>query len=317
MTSLSPNSGLALRLRRLANAVVVAATLSPAGCTLFQPPYSEYEQQPPGTSAGSGTSGSGGATLSTAGSSPGGESSVGGSATMPTAGNAGSSGIGGDGGCAAETCNGADDDCDGVIDNGCPTSLAPGSATLETPLGDSDGGSSFSTLCKAGEVIVGLKLNFSGWLNQVTAICQPLALQADKQTAPYTYSIAFGADHVLPSHPATADGSAQDLNCAPGQVLVGITLDDQQLDPTTVVVTRLSETCAEPYIALDGTTPGIHWKNPMNAGPIKGDSYAATDAEHPFLLSTDQLAVGIDGNAGSWVDRLGLASGKIAVKVIN
>ena len=44
---------------------------------------------------------------------------------------------------------------------------------------------------------------------------------------------------------------------------------------------------------------------------------SATDAEHPFLLSTDQLAVGIDGNAGSWVDRLGLASGKIAVKVIN
>jgi hypothetical protein len=101
-----------------------------------------------------------------------------------------------DAACQPEQCNGRDDDCDGVIDNGCPldlrllttrivaaTSAVYGSVTEV-------GGVPFTDSCPDGQVIVGFTGNAGSALDAVGVSCGTLTVREDRSTTPYVYTVA-------------------------------------------------------------------------------------------------------------------------------
>src|SRR6185436_18780129 len=79
-----------------------------------------------------------------------------------------------------EICNGADDDCDGIVDEKCPASLAWDAAVKRPALGDSPGGDEFSETCDGNEVLVGLRVAAGAWVDQVRGLCRKVTLSWDQ-----------------------------------------------------------------------------------------------------------------------------------------
>jgi hypothetical protein len=306
-----------LRLLRFFSTVGLAAS-TVASCAL--PSLTDYANGQAGA-AGSGDAGGNpnagdGSNSSGQTSRGGGGANVGGAGGVATGG-AGSGGVtsigqAGEAGaaCVPEICNGADDDCNQVVDNGCPGSFLRGAATAGDVIGDVTGGSAFSETCANDELVVGLQVAFSNWLDQVTVKCQQFSLSVDKKSTPYQYSVGFGASHLLNTHPPTTNDSLQTLNCPSGKVLVGLAIAEQHTSPAFtpdyLVVTQISATCADLVLNLSAATPALEWQNPTDIGPLSGTLYAAASAmPQTVTLTSDQIAVGYHGSSGVWVDRMG------------
>ncbi len=109
----------------------------------------------------------------------------------------------GDGGpdaaCRPEQCNGRDDDCDGVIDNGCPLDQRPLSTRTVSSTSPVYGSLSevlrgtFTDTCPDGQVIVGLTGNAGSGLDAVGVNCGTLTVREDRSVTPYRYSVAVAA----------------------------------------------------------------------------------------------------------------------------
>lgn len=311
----------------------VSLWLSALGAGSCAPPsLDEYAVARAGNAGASEVSGSanGGAGVSgssfagSGGASAGGTSGVGGSASAAgTTNTSGSTSIGDAGndagtGCMPEICNGLDDDCDHVIDNGCPTGFQRGAAAPGMTLGDSTGGSAFSETCSDDEVLVGMQLGFSNWLDQITFKCQAFSLATSTKSIPYQYSVALGASHLLPAHPATTSDSLQTLNCPSGQILVGLAIAEQhtapQFSPDYIVLTSISATCAELVLDSSVDPPVLAWQNSTSIGPISGTLYDNTSATSASLtLMSNQIAVGYQGFGGAWIDRVGATTSTVQV----
>ncbi|MFL5305076.1 MAG: hypothetical protein ACJ8F1_07670 [Polyangia bacterium] len=196
--------------------------------------------------AGSAAAGNGGRAGS-AGSGPGGGGGVPAGGVTGTAGTAGTAGgAGGRGGlggaaaggaagrvCPAEQCNGRDDDCDGVIDNGCPingqplvtrtmstTSAVFGSVTYAKDL-------KFADACPDGQAVIGFTGSAGSGLDAVGVRCGALQVREDRTSEPFKYSVAVspGIDFA----PVGGDGGTQNLIdslllCGPDEVVVSMTL---------------------------------------------------------------------------------------------
>jgi hypothetical protein len=217
----------------------------------------------------------------------------------------------------AEQCNGNDDDCDGVIDEGCPAGLAMGNGAQRKSLGDSWGGSDFAETCAPDEMLVGLKLGVGAWIDQVTAVCQTYSLHANTQTVPYQYSVALGAQRQLAPHPPTTTSEVQDLICRAGTVMIGVHISQQHTavdqDTDQIVIPQLSVDCAEPVLRLAGVTPHVEWQNPEQLGPVSGDFAAPEAWFEGDRLDAAQVLVGFHGASGVWVDRVGLTASLLSV----
>lgn len=217
----------------------------------------------------------------------------------------------------AEQCNGKDDNCDGVIDEGCPAGLAMGNGAQRKSLGDSLGGGDFAETCAVDEVLVGLRVGVGAWVDQITAVCQTFSLHANTQADPYQYSVSLGASRDLTPHPATTTSAIQDLICRAGTVMVGVHISQQHtaLSQATdqIVIPQLSVDCAEPVLRLAGAMSHVEWQDPQRIGPVSG-AFAASDAwfenDQP---DTTQLLVGLHGASGAWVDRVGLTASLLSV----
>ena len=235
--------------------------------------------------------------------------SSGGASTAGTGG-AANGGTGGDTKCALEICNGHDDDCNGVVDEGCPSALLRAAVTSGPTIGESTGGGPYSATCASDELLVGLQVGFSNWLEQVNAKCEQFSLAVDKTSTPYEYSVALGSSHLLAPYPPTTSDTTQALNCPSGKVLVGFSIAQQHTLPTFtpdyIVITSIAGKCADLVLDLTSAPPKLHWKNATNIGPISGAFYdSALATTQSLLLDTNQISVGYQGKAGLWVDRIG------------
>jgi hypothetical protein len=104
-----------------------------------------------------------------------------------------------DGACQPEQCNGVDDDCDGVIDNGCPIDQRPLSTRTASSMSPIYGSTSqvlrttFTDACPDGQVITGLTGNAGSGLDAVGVNCGTVTVREDRSTTPYQYSVAVAA----------------------------------------------------------------------------------------------------------------------------
>ncbi|HWZ92386.1 MAG TPA: hypothetical protein VNW92_26155, partial [Polyangiaceae bacterium] len=302
---------------------LLAVTESLFACSLSAPSITDFAQSRGGEAGISDSSGGGGQASLGGETSNGGDAAAAGVGASASGGNGGAAGVAGAApDCVAqpEICNGKDDNCDNVIDDGCPSGSLRGSADPQAALGDSTGGSKFADTCANDEVIVGLQVAFSSWLDQVTAVCQKYSLHVNTVASPYQYSLSFGATAVLPAHPTSTSDSLHALTCAPGKVLVGLDISEQHTalgqTPDYIVVTRISATCADPILVLTGGSPHVGWQNAAVIGPLSGTIYASAQAvTRTDLLGTDHLSVGFHGASGLWIDQVGLTASSIGVSL--
>jgi hypothetical protein len=226
-----------------------------------------------------------------------------------------------------EICNGVDDNCDGIKDEGCPASLGWHTATRRDPLGTSTGGVDFSDACSNDEVLVGVTLAVSSGLAppgpnavvQVRGICRKFTLVVDAMKNPYEYSVQLTTSRELPPHPSSVGSQVQNLICDANQLLVGFKIAEQsfvQFGVTKDEITRMWASCAEPRLNMSTTPPSMEWHNDAEIGPVAGTDYDASKAwvTEDHVVSPAVL-VSLHGASGSWVDRIGVSSSVIDVAV--
>jgi hypothetical protein len=219
-----------------------------------------------------------------------------------------------------EICNGIDDNCDGVVDENCPAGLTWDTAAAQPNLGASPGGSPFSDLCNNDEVLTGVKVAISNWVDSVQAVCSEIWLNADDSVSPWQYSIQIGNPRDLPAHPGGSTSPHQDLPCPDNQMIVGLKISQQDAavasgttTSTAAVVPKIWVLCATPVLALDATPPGVHWKGWTEIGPATGAA-AGNGATFPFDgLVNPNVVVGLQGMAGQWIDQVGVAASGLSV----
>ena len=219
--------------------------------------------------------------------------------------------------CFAEVCNGRDDDCDGIADEGCPTALSAGNPVQRKALGDSPGGTVFADTCAADELLVGLSLGVGGWLDQGSAVCQHFELRTNTQVTPYRYSLGLGAKRSLAPHPSSTTSAVNELVCRDGTVMVGLRISQQHrafgADSDSVVIPQLAIQCALPAMRLDASNPRLEWQGAVEVGPVSGQIANASAWFESDQLDENQLLVGFHGASGAWLDRLGLTASPVHV----
>lgn len=135
--------------------------------------------------------------------------------------------------CMAEQCNGRDDDCDGVVDDGCPIHQQPLSTRTVSMTSGVFGSltqvrnTKFTDVCPDGQAIVGFIGNSASGLDALGVRCGTLQVREDRSSEPFSYSVAVapGTDFA----PVGGDGGSQHqidslLLCGPNEIVVSVTM---------------------------------------------------------------------------------------------
>jgi hypothetical protein len=142
----------------------------------------------------------------------------------------------------AEVCNGLDEDCDGVADDGCPLSgtlLRTDSRSPPSPVLGSlslPRAMTFTDGCPPGQVIVGFTGNYGSGIDSLGIRCGELQVSEDRSVRPYRYQLQVAAGASFPPRGGAgglANGVDARMRCPPGEVVVGISA---WLDPDAASV---------------------------------------------------------------------------------
>ena len=129
-----------------------------------------------------------------------------------------------------EVCDGADNDCDGTRDEGCPDGIRFGTPSL-LPLLGIHAGTRGSGSCGANEVLVGVdavpgRYSQIGYATDILYALRPVCASADltanTSTRPYSYQVTLGTNRPLGWYGASSTTDSRSLRCGQGAVVVGI-----------------------------------------------------------------------------------------------
>ncbi len=169
------------------------------------------------------------------------------------------------------------------------------------------GGGAFEQSCNPGEVIVGFNgtmdaptdMDAKAWLKSAEAICGTLSLTG---TGPYQVT-------VMESGRAGPVGgvSSVELNpakCPPNQVVVGYG------GRSGNYIDALDFQCAALLINGGPGSYTLSIDTPSTSTPIGGTGGGAFG---PYNCDTGQVAVGMAGQSGAWIDSFGLLCGTVSL----
>ncbi|HEX2874702.1 MAG TPA: hypothetical protein VHP33_25800 [Polyangiaceae bacterium] len=216
----------------------------------------------------------------------------------------------------AEACNAVDDDCNGVVDEGCPAGISTTFAKDLPLLGDSPGGSAFTDDCGDGEVLAGVGVTMGAFLSQIHGLCRPLSLELS-DNAEHGYRVALGALHTLAPHPGASPDWPTRLMCPNDDALVGIRLAQQYYTPSDgtilAVTSRIWLTCAKLVLNEHGEELSVTWEGAKELAPASGSiangtAWFASSTAPEGLVGSRLL-----GTSGTWIDRVGFGVSQLKV----
>ncbi|HYP88169.1 MAG TPA: hypothetical protein VEQ59_08445 [Polyangiaceae bacterium] len=274
--------------------------------------------------AGGGTSGGVGGITSGGGSG-------GGSTDVGSGGNAGGSGgaalVGSSGmpsadggaGCipsGGEACDGADNDCNDVIDDGCPQGV---STVFESDLpvsGDSSGGSAFGEDCAGGEILIGARFAMGPFLTQAQGICGKIELSLRTDGG---YDVTTSEGSMLAAHPETTQDVQTSLSCRAGEAVVGLGISQQNAQSDTgtfIVIPEVWLSCAKLSLVQTDSDYYLDWQDAYDLdslfGTMSDDSAWYEYSEVP----AGQVATRFKGASGAWIDRMGFGVSSTLVTLV-
>jgi hypothetical protein len=223
-----------------------------------------------------------------------------------TGGTGATSGGGGGGGasCSAEICNGIDDDCNSVTDEGCPTDVTVGNGAFgaHTLFGSTTGGTAWEDVCPAGTALYRFTGRVGDALDLIQGHCAPLTLETDTSSSPYVYRIARGEGTVLGLNGGVG-GEVFDAPCPADMFAVGISGEADSL------MRDLSIHCAEIQITGGPGSFGLTY------GPTTVVDVDAAMSGTAFddLLASPAVVDRIRGRAGAVVDAVGIGEASVAL----
>jgi hypothetical protein len=218
----------------------------------------------------------------------------------------------------AEQCNDRDDDCNGVVDDGCPGGVT---TTFEKDLpllGDSSGGSAFSEDCKDGEALAGVHVAMGAFLSQTRGICRAISLEL-AAGAEHGYRVKLSNERALPPHPTSSNDSETPLACPEDEALVGLRLAQQHFalgDGSSVpVTTRVWLTCAKLVLTESAGKLGVTWTGAKEQAPASGSFANGTAWLVSSMAPEGLVASRLLGTSGSWIDKIGFGVSRLGIEL--
>lgn len=202
-------------------------------------------------------------------------------------------------GTTLEFCNDRDEDCDGTVDDGCPSRLSLCCPSPAGSYGSVGSGTAFADPCPSGTVLMGVAGRASTRIDQLQPICAALVLEVDRTPGhlEHRYPVRRGSPMLGATHGGTG-GTAFDDRCPGNDVVIGVqahvvsdglgndTLTALSLQCGTVTVERL----------------GLSWRvriTPTVTTPVRGG------AGTPYASDcTNGAITRIAGRAASTVEVL-------------
>jgi hypothetical protein len=136
----------------------------------------------------------------------------------------------------AEVCDGADNSCNGVIDEGCPTGITNlTTLSFQSTSWGGGGGTAFGLQCPAGQVVTGILGRSGGVLDAVGIVCGTPRLVEDRTVMPFRYRIDVTVGGIL-GPVGGGGGSAFRYNCPANSVAMrvrgreGFNVDQLRID---------------------------------------------------------------------------------------
>jgi hypothetical protein len=206
-----------------------------------------------------------------------------------------------------ELCNGGDDDCNGVIDDGCAITIQWSAGAQSPILGHDTGGVNFQAPCPQGAVLAGLRVGMGSWLNMVAAACRPLSLEVDSQGTPTVAGLGSEFDtSYAPANSTDMKNQMHSLVCPAGSVLSGI--DGTTSTASARYIYEIQVRCAPPVAAMSGgaNVVALDLSREQTVGPVLCVGCTATQTfDFSASVPAGQVATGVFGGDGLWVDRVG------------
>jgi hypothetical protein len=209
----------------------------------------------------------------------------------------------------AEACNGVDDNCDGRVDEGCPTSFVLASGVASPAFGNSAGGTAYDGACPSGQVGIGVSITSQpGYgIYVVSLSCGTISLQANSGAKPTAYSIAIGAGGTAGPFGMDFPSSKSDsYTCPKGSMLSGLSGALNQPSPGEDFVGFITLRCSS--LSVDGG-PGTYHLDRVAVETSPNLGAAIMGTAFSFDCANNQIFTGISGHAGSWIDQLAVRCG--------
>jgi len=192
-----------------------------------------------------------------------------------------------------ESCNGADNNCNGTVDEGCPIGISLTNAFWSTNYGGG-GGTAFTRPCAAGSAMTGFNIRHGSRIDFFQAVCSPISIQENRSVNPFTYLVNFGAGTVLASS-GGGGGTYAAFRCPANEVLYRIDLRSGS------AVDQLRGYCARPTVT--GTSGNF------TVGRSIGGTSATYGGSGGTLVNmicpNAGVITGVQGRAGSRIDAIG------------
>jgi hypothetical protein len=217
---------------------------------------------------------------------------------------------------APETCNAEDDDCNGVIDDGCPSGVTTTYDKDLPALGDSPNGTAFADDCQHGQVLGGVKLRMGAFLAQIQGVCRTAELKL-KLGSPLGYTLSLSSEAPLAAHPDTGEDTVTTLSCPTNEALVGVRISEQHAtlanEASATVIPVIWISCAKLVLVEQGGQLSVTWKGLKELAPASGSLANGTAWFASTVAPGGLVPTRLHGAASSWIDRGGIGGSRVEI----
>lgn len=214
-----------------------------------------------------------------------------------------------------ERCNGHDDDCDGVVDNGCPVGTFVDAEVWMSIGSGGIGGSPFHLACGSDQVLTGFDITYStgsrGEIRQLRPHCSTLSLEAVWREPEHVFEVRTRSPVSLAVAGGTPSGSSANDRCPPDQVVIGLTARVADGE-----VRRFGFTCGS--VTASRPERGAPWalrvSPPAHASPERGRGEGSGTFWHECPAGS--VGTVLAGRSGNRIDQVALGCSRMTLETV-